>query len=676
MEFSSRCTLRMGLLVFLIGLQALACTEVREAELGVLLGNASVYEDAAASGGQGVAYISSLGAGFRILDAPASSGLVLRYASELSGGLSVFLDGVFVGTMEFASTGAWTGSYGFVFLLVEIPEGAEMELRYQAGDTAMNVDFIDFLTVSKGVIAPVIEPGESHPDGAGLVSRSGETVTTRLAERFRNRHESDRAHDQYIDEYAQGSAYEITLIDRPDSLEVQIHSPETPLSMVNLTHEHIINPGFADPPQFRGGGFMAKGSLAGPADDNPDRRVERLYFEIRSTNGRPWSEVRQDREIVTLEFTPRRELNGQFPQYYSDIFRYRAGEGGVTLERDDPRYFSGGPTTHFAHGSPGFEFSQPYLGIDQPALQAFLLGRELFRASFLGEGLPGNGGRAEGADPGAVAEACVDCHFQLGKAAPPGRGALEQQGFIHSGGDLRVAPPLIGLGLLEAVDQRTLESRAAETGGRVGEGRFGWKASEPSLRSQIRKAFSLDLGVESVSEAFVERMEAYIRGLGVPIRRHPAAQAAQEPNVALRVMDEETILDADVLDGEGAFADSGCVKCHIPALETGGDHPFPQFRNITIRPFSDLLLWNMGPDLCAESDEGLADRCEWRTAPLWGIRLQEAVTGHATFLHDGRATHLDEAIRWHGGEALSAREAYEELPESRRQHLLLYLRSL
>ena len=805
-----------------------------EAERGTLLGNASVYADPAASGGQGVAYIDSPGSGFRLDNAPAASGVSLRYASERSGGLSVFVDGSFAGDVDFESTGSWVENYEFVFLPVDIPAGGEFEILFRSGDTAMNVDLLDFVaappsqpqpnpeptaeavpaafgidpdgnlfhvdegwsasfhylcvdgtcfpgtrtdgvfrrdvatevavgqtvhiefkveedggqcltgevvvTRQPGLTAarspcgsttntaasqvegvaghpptpvappavpappdetnapppPRASPGPESTDtpsvawisedgeetgraaerGAGRISVAGDTITTRLAERFRDRHESDRNHDTYIREYAQGSTYEIVLVDRPDALEVQIHSPRAPLSMVNLRYDHIPDPGFVDPPRYRGGGFMSKGSLEGPADDNAGLLVDRLYFELRDIGGRPWSEVRDDRDIVTLEFTPRRELDGNLVQYYSDILRYRAGRGGITFERDDPRYFSAGPTTQFAHGSPGLEFSQPYLGIDEPSLHAFTLGRELFRASFLGDPLPGNGGAATGADPGAAASACLDCHFRLGKAAPPGRGRAHQQGIIHNGGDLRVAPPLIGLGLLEAVDPDTIAQRARETGGRVPDGRFGWKAGAPTIRDQIVKAFRDDLGVENVDPTFIDRVEDYVRGLGVPLRRHPAAQMQQQPNVALRFPDARSITDADVLDGEAAFRESGCVTCHLPSLQTGGDHPVPQFRNITIRPFTDLLLWDMGPDLCADSDEGRANRCEWRTAPLWGIRLQQRVTGHATFLHDGRATTLDAAIRWHGGDARASREAYTNLLTERRMNLLLYLQSL
>ena len=790
-----------------------AQVETREAESAELLGSAALYDDPVASGGQGVAYISSEGAGFRFEEVPASAGFAIEYASELSGSLSIWINGAFAGTIDFVSTGAWVGGYEIIARPLQIPAGASFEMRFAPGDTAMNVDTVRFLSPRRlafgidaagqlfhvdegwsasfqylcvngnclpgertdglyrrniesevaigqtvfiefkvedqggqcltGEVAitrtpegsvvesacaqganvalsppelapaptpvpetapdpvpapvPVSEPlpdtspetppaeappasplptGQSQGDGAGLISFDGETIITRFAERFRDRHESDLNHDVYINEYADGSAYEVILIDHLDRLEVQLYSPQTPLSMVNFTHDHIVTLGFADPPQYRGGGFMAKGSPDGPANDDPNFLVSRLFFEIRFTNGRPWSEVRADQEMVTIEFTPRRPLNGGQAQYYSDIFRYRAGQGGITFERDESKYFSAGPTTNFPHGSPGFEFSQPYLGIDQPSLHRFTLGRELFRASFLGDSLPGNGGQATGADPSREASACVNCHFQLGKAAPPGRAGPEQEGFNGQGRDLRVAPSLIGLGLLEAVDRATLVALAEQSGGRLSEGRFGWKASEPTLRSQILQAFAEDMGVQAPSPVFVDRVEEYIQGLGVPIRRHPSARTEQSPNVALRVPDAQALADPEILDGEAVFVELGCNFCHVPTLPTGDSHPIEQFRNLTIRPFTDLLLWDMGPELCAESGEGAAGPCDWRTAPLWGLGLHERVTGHSTFLHDGRARTIDEAIRWHGGDALRSRDLYESLSDSRRMNLLLYLMSL
>ncbi len=826
----------LALSMILPGCGSSAPSTFIEAESGIILGAAAVYSDENASGRQGVAYLSSSGAGVRVANVPESTTVNIRYAAARPGSLSVFINGERVGSIDFPSTGAWVGSYGVASFPFAIPANSDFSLIFAEGDTAMNVDRLRFfhldppdaptpLPLPSATPDPAVDPdpivdateaifginadgqlfhvdegwsasfhylclendcrpgvrvdghflrdvsqlvdlGEtvdiefkvevdggqcltgprritrqasltsiespcanglpplppgpavtpsatpptpraspertaaptpaetppatptappgadgsspagSRTDGAGLISTDGETITTRLAERFRDRHESDLNHDAYIDQYAQGSAYEIILIDRPEGLEVQVYSPDAPLSMVNFTYDHILNPGFADPPQFTGATFMAKGSPEGPANDDPGWMASRLYAQVDSIRGRSWAEIRQRREIVTLEFTPRRELGGNFPQYYSDILRYRAGAGGITLERDTARYFSAGPATNFAHGTPGFELSQPFLGIDQARLHQFTLGREIFRASFLGERLPGNGGFAVGGSPDAASSTCVHCHFQLGKAAPPGRADRLRQGFINEAGDLRVAPSLIGLGLLEAVDDSTIEDFARQSGGKIPAGRFGWKASEPTLRDQIEKAFVLDLGVENPDERFVDRIEDYIRGLGVPVRRHPRAQIAQQANTRLRVPDQLTITDPDVLDGERTFRDIGCAGCHRPEMQTGDFHPVAQFRNITIRPFTDLLLWNMGEDLCADNDEGSADRCEWRTAPLWGIRLQEWVTGHATFLHDGRATTLDESILLHGGDAASVRTSYQELSDTRQKNLLLYLLTL
>ena len=523
---------------------------------------------------------------------------------------------------------------------------------------------------------PPLPDSADHPPGAGLTTVSGETITTRVAERFRQRHEGDLNHDTYIEQYAQGSTYEIVLIDHPESLEVQLHSPDAPLSMVNFTYGHIIRTGVIDPPQYAGGAFMAKDNHEGPANDDPRHLATRLYFNLRSIRERPWREIRMAREVVTLEFTPRTERDGNSPQYYSDILRYRAGTGGIILERDDARYFSAGSTSNFAHGSPGFELSQPFLGIDQALLHRFTLGREIFRASFLGDPLPGNEGTATGSPPNSPNHACVDCHFQLAKAAPPGRSDPARQGFIGDGTELRVAPALIGLGLLEAVDIDTIAGFADVSGGKIPVGRFGWKATEPTIRDQILKAFALDLGVDPIDPAHVDRIEDYIRGLGVPIRRHPEEQASQQPNHNLRVPETFKITDPDIVSGEAVFQQIGCAGCHIPQMQTGTDHPIQQFRNLTIRPFTDLLLWDMGPELCSEQGEGNAGPCEWRTAPLWGIRLQEWITGHATFLHDGRATTLEEAIQLHGGDAAAASIAYEQLPEEQRRNLLLYLLSL
>ena len=84
----------------------------------------------------------------------------------------------------------------------------------------------------------------------------------------------------------------------------------------------------------------------------------------------------------------------------------------------------------------------------------------------------------------------------------------------------------------------------------------------------------------------------------------------------------------------------------------------------------------MGEGLADGRPEGEARGREWRTQPLWGIGLTEAVNGHTFFLHDGRARNLTEAILWHGGEAETARNAFADMPKVDREALLAFLNSL
>ena len=111
------------------------------------------------------------------------------------------------------------------------------------------------------------------------------------------------------------------------------------------------------------------------------------------------------------------------------------------------------------------------------------------------------------------------------------------------------------------------------------------------------------------------------------------------------------------------FAKLGCAGCHVPELGsvTGGK----------VALFSDLLLHDMGAGLSDGTAQGDAGPGEWRTAPLVGI-------GHPgrRLLHDGRAQTFDQAIRWHGGEALAARQRYEALAAPLRQSLISYLTGL
>jgi CxxC motif-containing protein (DUF1111 family) len=266
----------------------------------------------------------------------------------------------------------------------------------------------------------------------------------------------------------------------------------------------------------------------------------------------------------------------------------------------------------------------------------------------------------------------------------------------------RVAPPVFGLGLLEAVPEAEILSREDandadhdgvsgranrvwdRVNGRTALGRFGWKANQPSLRQQNAAAANGDIGIttrlfpsENIADGqtaaaaaptgsqggepemkddFFSRLTFYVQTLAVPAARN--------------------IEDPKVRTGAELFARAGCAACHTPALRTGEYPDVPELSNQTIHPFSDLLLHDMGKDLADGRPDFAADGQEWRTPPLWGIGLTQVVNRHTRFLHDGRARSLEEAVLWHDGEAHAARERFMRLTRKQRGALLAFLENL
>ena len=113
-----------------------------EAESGAILGSAQVYDDGAASGGQGIAFISTQDAGFRLSNVSAASSIEVSYASQVSGKISVRVNGSDAGDIDFAATGAWVGAYASASINLDIPAGATLDIYYDGGDAAMNVDYV------------------------------------------------------------------------------------------------------------------------------------------------------------------------------------------------------------------------------------------------------------------------------------------------------------------------------------------------------------------------------------------------------------------------------------------------------------------------------------------------------------------------------------------------------
>lgn len=286
-------------------------------------------------------------------------------------------------------------------------------------------------------------------------------------------------------------------------------------------------------------------------------------------------------------------------------------------------------------------------------------------------------------------------------AADLGYGPLDPRAMLSP----RVAPQMIGLGLLEAIPAADILALAdpddADDDGISGRpnivwsleygqsmlGRFGLKAGAPTIRQQSAGAFAGDVGISNplfpaawgectaaqtdcraaphgdgddrgfeIDAEGLDLVTFYSRNLGVPARRK-----ADDP---------------EVLRGKEVFHVTGCISCHTPAFVTHRltDRPEQSFQ--LIWPYTDLLLHDMGPGLADGRSEARATGSEWRTPPLWGIGLTEQVSGHTYFLHDGRARSLLEAILWHGGEAQPHKDAVIEMPPEDRTALIRFLESL
>lgn len=277
----------------------------------------------------------------------------------------------------------------------------------------------------------------------------------------------------------------------------------------------------------------------------------------------------------------------------------------------------------------------------------------------------------------------------------PAHGALSPDLRISP----RVAPAMIGLGLLEAIEGELLLSRADPDdvdgdgiSGRVNHvwdveanalaiGRFGWKAEQPNVRQQSAAAFLGDMGITSslfpvqecspgqlecqsapsggepeIDDYLLERVERYGQLLAVPARFEHAAEG--------------------VLRGKALFSQTGCSDCHTASHRTAPDAELEEVRDQLIWPYTDLLLHDMGDALGDSRASFDASGNEWRTPPLWGLGRYRVVNDHERLLHDGRARGVAEAILWHGGEGTAAKDAFLELSADERTNLVEFVESL
>jgi CxxC motif-containing protein (DUF1111 family) len=283
----------------------------------------------------------------------------------------------------------------------------------------------------------------------------------------------------------------------------------------------------------------------------------------------------------------------------------------------------------------------------------------------------------------------------------------------------RVAPPMIGLGLLALINEQDIYNQQDENdtdgdgiSGKANQvwslseegvalGRFGWKAGAPNLEEQTANAFFNDMGLTSKFHTVDDCSFGMADCLSAPNGTATLDPAEPDP---YEVVDSTLALVAfysnhlgvprrrdaysdQVKRGKDIFFQAGCESCHTQSYVTGVDELQPELSNQTIFPYTDLLLHDMGAAL-ADFDEAnnpvsgdvkvefKASAREWRTPPLWGIGLTKEVDSDATFLHDGRAITIMEAVLWHGGEAEEAKALVLQLSDAERLDFLAFLNDL
>ncbi|HVW71243.1 MAG TPA: di-heme oxidoredictase family protein, partial [Steroidobacteraceae bacterium] len=222
----------------------------------------------------------------------------------------------------------------------------------------------------------------------------------------------------------------------------------------------------------------------------------------------------------------------------------------------------------------------------------------------------------------------------------------------------RLAPALFGAGLLDAAHAR-----------------FGWQGSAVSVRDQTARAFSREMGLTSADIPHDDCTPAEVACLEQPNGGSPEVSdelfaAVLGFELWLAVPASPTPHPTPDTDAK-LFAQVGCVACHQPQMTVGIDGA-----PVKIAPYTDLRLHDLGNRLADKTVAGKTVTSRWRTAPLWGFGYRVSLERFPTFLHDGRARSVEEAILWHDGEAAAARKRFERLPAGQRKALVRWVETL
>jgi len=253
----------------------------------------------------------------------------------------------------------------------------------------------------------------------------------------------------------------------------------------------------------------------------------------------------------------------------------------------------------------------------------------------------------------------------------------------------RRTTPVFGLGLVDATPDATFAAVALwqrahhpEVAGRPARvrnllnnvdaaGRFGWKASQPTLLQFTADAFVNEMGITTPmfpDENCPQGDCGALENNPAPGINDPDGSAIASATDFMRFLGPPPRGKAPPSRGPDLFAEIGCAACHLQTLVTGPSASAALDR-VAYHPFSDFLLHDMGT-LGDRIDEGDAKGAEIRTPPLWGLPFRHRL------LHDGRTTDVAEAILAHDGQGKPARDRFAALPDGDRASLVLFLESL
>jgi CxxC motif-containing protein (DUF1111 family) len=263
---------------------------------------------------------------------------------------------------------------------------------------------------------------------------------------------------------------------------------------------------------------------------------------------------------------------------------------------------------------------------------------------------------------------------------------------------IRVGPPVLGRGYIEAVDDAELVRLEAAQAGRADgiHGKIG-RAPFESVPNPDASYGSFEQGqivigklglksrIASLDDFTADAFQGDM-GLTTPMR------PVELPNPDGLVDDQRTGVDLDLEHvnkvafylrriaipvrvglterGKTLFEDTACAVCHVPALRTSASYPVPQLAGIDAPIYSDLLLHDMGPALADGLTDGGATSSQWRTAPLIGVRFTKS------YLHDGRVHNVADAIAAHDGEARGAAQAFQALSQDDQRLLIEFVEAL